>query len=66
MAGKPTLKRLTCIPKKKLNSKIQATDSNGTSNTSMDVTAKQLLSYQTYSLNFMLRVDGFAPRHLNR
>ena len=32
----------------------------------MDVRAKQRLSYQRLSLNFSLRVSGFAPRHLNR
>ena len=32
----------------------------------MDVRAKQRLSYQRLSLNFMLTSGGFAPRHLNR
>ena len=36
------------------------------SNKSMDVRAKQRLSYQHFSFNSELRGSGFAPRHLNR
>ncbi|HLM62156.1 MAG TPA: ankyrin repeat domain-containing protein [Pyrinomonadaceae bacterium] len=36
------------------------------SNKSMDVRAKQLLSYLACPLNFTLSLAGFAPRHLNR
>ena len=39
---------------------------NDTPNKSMDVRAKQRLSYQRLSLNSKLSVAGFAPRHLNR
>jgi hypothetical protein len=35
-------------------------------NKSMDVRAKQLLSYEHCLLTFGLRLIGFAPRHLNR
>ncbi len=36
------------------------------SNKSMDVRAKQQLSYRTGLFNSELRVFGFAPRHLKR
>ena len=38
----------------------------GRANKSMDVRAKQRLSYLAYPLSFNLRVGGFAPRHLSR
>jgi hypothetical protein len=41
-------------------------ENNGRHNKSMDVRAKQLLSYQPCVLNFGLRGGGFAPRHLKR
>ena len=39
---------------------------NAPSNKSMDVRAKQRLSYLACPLNFGGRGNGFAPRHLNR
>ena len=41
-------------------------ENNGLSNKSMDVRAKQQLSYQRRPLNFSGLSGGFAPRHLNR
>ena len=46
-------------PEKPLNN-------NAASNKSMDVRAKQRLSYQRPLITFSLRVGGFAPRHLSR
>ncbi len=39
---------------------------NGRANKSLDVRAKQRLSYQRLSLNFSGLSGGFAPRQLNR
>jgi len=39
---------------------------NDTPNNSMDVRAKQRLSYQRRPLNFGGLGGGFAPRHLSR
>ena len=41
-------------------------ENKGQHNKSMDVRAKQRLSYRVFLVNSELRVIGFAPRHLNR
>ena len=41
-------------------------ENNAPSNNSMDVRAKQRLSYRRFLVNSELRGGGFAPRHLNR
>jgi len=60
------LKTKTLPVKSKLREVKRRAEDDDTPNNSMDVRAKQRLSYQRLLVTFSLRGGGFAPRHLNR